>query len=1006
MNNIQKAFKAKAQLGRGQGLRMVDGGQPAQPVDNWQQQKNLANAQTSASSMIHDGAQRAGAAQVAAMTAPVQVPTGPGVDRAGYLARNPNAGGPLPGVPAVPGYVPPPLGEARPNNPSTYVAPGTTGAPPEQKGLRTDLATPGSSPIYQHSANSYGDTAVSPWRTTDNGRGTPGHPNAAVDFDAGRLVENQPLLAYNAPSLRMAEGGMFDGVKRMVGLGPEETITQKYARQDAERAAKAPKPAPVAAPAPVQDPAPQKAITQYASGGNTAAQMKALGLRDGGDMRTGQGGQVPSDGHTAAQGDTIPAKYTPGEFVVSNAMLDAQPGLREQLHDLRGNVLHAQGKSVAATDAAAYSGGHGQTENQNPSLRSDNRPDSGSPGDQEFGHPSNALRVARPTLRANDGFTFDPKTNTYSQVANGPENWTTAPGAAPGATEGPSFGTTGQPRSPQPSLSQPSAPAPATPKYVPPKVNPNGTYVNQGPAAAPAPTPAPAAPGSSAYNAGKATGRAVSDAADSAGLRGRPSAAAGALAGIAIGSAADSLGRPTEDYYRRLMMDPKEAGSSVLKDTLVRGAGVMSDFGAAIGDAPLDTVNGVSRMFGGKGDLSLPGGNFRDIIQQNDNPAASLRAQTAAGHAPAPTANVPGADATMPGNDPGRFTPDQSSTPTLRNPDTPAIWAQRKADRDALTQADIASVNRSQADRASAEAANSSAQWQKNQAIKNDWDNDRRRQAAEVTMSSFINNPAARAQKAVASQTLAGLDGRELQQGKDQAETLRNGMTNRAQVQVGMNRNATDLRGHQLQYDAATYGHQLSAQTARSRLAYDDGWKRAEFGQANDKQDFDVKTTAQKNVGDQIAGMIPGGADGKPDTATTARYMTGLNALVGNRQQALEVHLQQNPNDAQARSELMGIQHQGLGTLGQGAIRKHVAGMQVRDIINSSATPSWWPVGTSAVHSDAPVTSMQKNSSGDYVVDEGGGKKTVIPGRYIDKVNSTLGMGGQQNANFDILTPH
>ena len=73
--------------------------------------------------------------------------------------------------------------------------------------------------------------------------------------------------------------------------------------------------------------------------------IRQLVLRDG--------GTVPGKG----TGDKIPALYEPGEFVVSNDMLDAKPGLREQLHDLRGNVLAAKGKSVEQADAEAVSGG-------------------------------------------------------------------------------------------------------------------------------------------------------------------------------------------------------------------------------------------------------------------------------------------------------------------------------------------------------------------------------------------------------------------------------------------------------------------------------------------------------------------------------------------------------------------------------------------------------------------------------------------------------------------------
>ena len=113
---------------------------------------------------------------------------------------------------------------------------------------------------------------------------------------------------------------------------------------------------PEAAPAPTTDPgrrermlaAGQRTQTfQPMMGGISfqPSQSLPLTLRDG--------GTVPGKG----SGDKIPALYEPGEFVVSNDMLDARPGLREQLHDLRGDVLAAKGKTVEEADAQAVKGG-------------------------------------------------------------------------------------------------------------------------------------------------------------------------------------------------------------------------------------------------------------------------------------------------------------------------------------------------------------------------------------------------------------------------------------------------------------------------------------------------------------------------------------------------------------------------------------------------------------------------------------------------------------------------
>ena len=66
-------------------------------------------------------------------------------------------------------------------------------------------------------------------------------------------------------------------------------------------------------------------------------------------VRFQDGGHVPGTG----RGDKIPAKYEPGEFVVSNDMIDDNPGLREQLSGLRAETLAARGKTVAEADAKA-----------------------------------------------------------------------------------------------------------------------------------------------------------------------------------------------------------------------------------------------------------------------------------------------------------------------------------------------------------------------------------------------------------------------------------------------------------------------------------------------------------------------------------------------------------------------------------------------------------------------------------------------------------------------------
>lgn len=82
---------------------------------------------------------------------------------------------------------------------------------------------------------------------------------------------------------------------------------------------------------------------------------RGLRMLSGGDLQTGTGGDVPGTG----KGDKIDAKYEPGEFVVSNDMLDAEPELRGHLRSLREQVLAAKGMTVAEADAKAVGKGRG-----------------------------------------------------------------------------------------------------------------------------------------------------------------------------------------------------------------------------------------------------------------------------------------------------------------------------------------------------------------------------------------------------------------------------------------------------------------------------------------------------------------------------------------------------------------------------------------------------------------------------------------------------------------------
>lgn len=135
------------------------------------------------------------------------------------------------------------------------------------------------------------------------------------------------------PSLRLADGGNF--ITRWAQNVMRPGNTDKRLRE-----IEAPPPAPVARPAPPPPPPPPP---PNATPDNPAG------------IRFQDGGVVPGSG----RGDKIPAKYEPGEFVVSNDMIDDNPGLREHLAGLRAETLAARGKTVEEADAKAlrYHGG-------------------------------------------------------------------------------------------------------------------------------------------------------------------------------------------------------------------------------------------------------------------------------------------------------------------------------------------------------------------------------------------------------------------------------------------------------------------------------------------------------------------------------------------------------------------------------------------------------------------------------------------------------------------------
>lgn len=367
---------------------------------------------------------------------------------------------------------------------------------------------------------------------------------------------------FSSQPIAMANGGMFDSIKRAVGLAPAETMREKFARQDAERAAKAPQPV---APAPAA-PAPQIAAPM-GSQSVLDRREKAAGLRDGGDLRTGHGGHVPGTG----EGDKIPAKYEPGEFVVSNDMLDAQPELRPHLSALREAVLAEKGMTPEQADARALNGGKG--------LRAINagdwtarelmgqgnlpKPTPLSSMADQLTRPVAAPPVAAPAAPAYTPppvETVGPNAGRYVHEVQAGQRPVVA--SAPSAVGGGGGGAGGVP----------SAPGVAKPASLWGKAKAASNTLGSGAKSVAPGSFLNADVGAAAGNALRSGGRAIKAVAQSPFTP--ASLAAGGIAGAARG-----FGTDTESYRLRAGMD---RSGGLGGDLLARGVGVMADVGDAI----------------------------------------------------------------------------------------------------------------------------------------------------------------------------------------------------------------------------------------------------------------------------------------------------------------------------------------------------------------------------------------------------------------------------------------
>ncbi len=267
---------------------------------------------------------------------------------------------------------------------------------------------------------------------------------------------------------------------------------------------------------------------------------------------------------------------------------------------------------------------------------------------------------------------------------------------------------------------------------------------------------------------------------------------------------------------------------------------------------------------------------------------------------------------------------------------------------------------------------------------------DQRRRDAETQSTSIMANTRANGQQA-----LDDLGKKELATLREQGETTRANARNLTDARAATLRAQVEARGQ----DLTLAGHKYTADQTllgnAARLRAEGFYKDREFNQQQSQQQRQNAAEATKRLTEEFASTLPP-VDGKPDLERAARYAAGIHAQVSQRIGELQARLQRDPNDATAAQKLQALQTQGADafTMDPEAKARYLAGQQLQDVVDSTATNGFTPWGTKAIKSNAPITTLTKLPSGDYKTNRVGvnGDEEIIPARYVEKEGSTLGL--------------
>lgn len=199
--------------------------------------------------------------------------------------------------------------------------------------------------------------------------------------------------------------------------------------------------------------------------------------------------------------------------------------------------------------------------------------------------------------------------------------------------------------------------------------------------------------------------------------------------------------------------------------------------------------------------------------------------------------------------------------------------------------------------------------------------------------------------------------------------------------------NAATTRATMRGQDMQLMGHKMTNQIALANRQYEMFKDQRnyelevkKFGQTQADANFEQGQQAVKDLHTEIGNMLPPVVvDGKPvpDLQNAARYATGLQALVGRMGKTMK--------DVSSTDKA-----------------RFLAGMQLTDVANATATNFLTPWGTKAIQSNEPISAIRKLDNGDYQTNRKGvnGEVEIIPGRYVEKEGSFAGIGGRATNRF------